>query len=142
MAVLNLGEKFVEATGEQFPTAPDGVYEARIVAVKDTVSGPNSKHPGTPMWIVEFAIEDAEHENIRVSSFMQLPGMEGSEWMEEKDINRCVNALKRLWDACGMTSEDGDIDSDDLINEQLRIDVELEDNNGKPRNSIRDWLAM
>lgn len=151
MSVLNMNsevaEKFEESKGELFPSAPAGTYDARVVGVKDHASGENSKHPGTPMWKITYAIESGdENDGIRVDSYQSLPGGDGADWMDEGEVTRRVNELKRLWMACGLEiPADGALDSDELVNAQLQVvlgEEEFPPNSGSMKNNVKDVLAI
>lgn len=145
MAVLQTTEKFDESTGEIFPHAPKGVYEARITGVKDVVTGDNSKHPGSPMWIIDACLLDPDQETVRVSWFQTLPEGDGTEWMDDAEKTKRWNEIKRLWNAVGLDGSGGQIDSDDLINCELRLDLGVEEypkDSGKMKNSVKDILAI
>ena len=147
MAVITTNEQFDESEGEafKFPYAPKGVHEARIVGVTDKASGPNSKQPGTPMWMIEAALTDPAQETVRVTWFQQVPVGEGSEWMDEAKQTRLWNEIKRLWNACGLDGEGGQIDSDDLLNADLRLDLNVEEfpkESGNMKNGVKDVLPL
>lgn len=151
MSVLSMNqeqtEKFETSDGELFPSAPAGTYDARIVGVKDHSSGENSKHPGTPMWKIDYALETGdENDGIRVSSYQTLPAGEGTEWMTEAEVTRRINELKRLWMATGLEiPADGDLDSDELVNCQLQVvlgEEEFPPESGQMKNNVKDVLAI
>lgn len=147
MAIITTTAEFEESEGKafEFPYAPKGVYEARITGVTDKTSGDNSKHPGTPMWMIEAAITDPEYETVRVTWFQQVPAGEGSEWMTDEDKVRRWNEIKRLWNAAGLDGNDGQIDSDDLLNMDIRVDLGVEEypkDSGTMKNTVKDVLSI
>jgi hypothetical protein len=151
MSVLNMNpeqaQALEESKGELFPSAPAGIYDARIVGVKDHASGENSKHPGTPMWKITYALETGdENDGIRVDSYQTMPAGEGTDWMDASEVTRRINELKRLWMACGLEiPADGSLDSDDLVNSQLQVSLGQEEfpkDSGKMKNNVKDVLAI
>lgn len=149
MSVLTMNQEQTQALedskGELFPSAPAGTYDVRVVGVKDHKSGENSKHPGTPMWKITYALETGdEHDGIRVDSYQTLPAGEGTEWMDASEVTRRINELKRLWMACGLEVS-GELDSDELVNCQLQAvlgEEEFPKDSGKMKNNVRDVLAI
>lgn len=148
MAILGMNEEmaeqYEEQTGEKsFPVADAGIHEVRVTGVKEMETGPNSKNPGTPMWCVDFVItEEGENKDIKVSNFYQIPGQQGSAWMDEKTVKRQLNDIKQLWMACDVEVVDGNLDTDDLLHASCRLDVTVDPNGGRPRNNVRDVLPV
>jgi hypothetical protein len=147
MAIINTEAQFDESEGKafEFPYAPKGVYEARITAATDKASSANSKNPGTPMWMIEAALTDPEQETVRVTWFQQVPAGEGSEWMDDAQKTKLWNEIKRLWNACGLDGDGGQIDSDDLLNMDIRLDLGVEEypkDSGTMKNTVKDVLSI
>lgn len=146
MAVIDMGQQFVESDGEvAFPVAEAGIYEARIIGVEDHMSGNKSQHPGTPMWKVTFQITEGNHEGMKLRNYMTLPFGDGTDWMSDDDRSMRIDELKRLWMATGAPSEGGQIESDDLIHLSCRIDVgqrKDENDDKKIYNDVNDILPI
>ena len=147
MAIINTTTEFDESEGKafEFPHAQKGVYEAIITEVTDVVSGSNSDHQGTPMWKIEAALLDPAQETVRATWFQRVPSGEGSEWMDAELQKKLWNEIKRLWNAVGLDGDSGQIDSDDLLNLELRLDLSVEEypkDSGQMKNGVKDVLAI
>ena len=145
--IMDMGQEFEDANGELFPVAESGIYDARIVSVNEHFSGDRSKHPGSPNWKIVFSIEGGDADGIRVTTWQPLPFGDGTEWMEDQDRKKRINEIKRLWMATGAPSENGAVESDDLVDLQCRIDVlkkpmDENDPEGKQTNDLRDVLSL
>lgn len=146
MAILSMGAQFEESDGEvKFPVAEPGVYEARIVGVVDHGTGNKSKHPGTPMWKITFQLDEGEHKGMKINNYQMLPYGDGTEWMEDSERERHIDEIKRLWMATGAPSNGGEVDSDDLLHMQCRIEVGKRADDNDPEkffNDVNDILSI
>ena len=128
--------------GIVFKNIPVGQYQARVVKVEDKVSGPNSKHPDTPMVAISFRILD-EDEAIDGTTLFQYMMLPYADWMNDEDNRKQLASMSRMYTALGLALEDDEYDTDDWIGEECVLVVnerEYPKGSGTMVNNIADIL--
>lgn len=136
MGVINIAG-LKEASGEVFPTIPAGSYKARITKVEETVTGKDSKNPGSPMLKFTVKLIDAEAQNQQLFMNILLPCQNADAEKNEMSKNR----VKRLVIACGLTADD-QFDTGDFMGAEFLAVVALTEKDGVKRNEIKDQLPI
>jgi hypothetical protein len=138
MALLHV-EGLAESDGVVFKTIPAAKYPMRIVGVEDTVSGPKSKVPGSPMLKVKAKVEEGNTgEGTTMYMNIMLPTQEMDFDIKQKAIDR----IKRLLIACGITESVNEFDTADLMGKSFQGVVSLKTEAGISSNNIVDQLPM
>ena len=138
MALLHV-EGLAESDGVVFKTIPAGKYPMRISGVEETVSGPNSKHPGSPMLKIKAKVEEGNTgEGTTLFLNIMLPTPEMDFDIKQKSIDR----IKRLLVACGITEALNEFDTADLMGKSFQAVLSLKTEAGVSTNNIVDQLPM
>lgn len=138
MALLHV-EGLAESDGVVFKTIPANKYPMRIVGVEDTVSGPKSKNPGSPMLKIKAKVEEG-NEGAGTTLFMNimLPTPEMDFDIKQKAVDR----IKRLLIACGITDAVNEVDTADLMGKSFQGVISLKTEAGVSTNNIVDQLPL
>lgn len=132
MVIPGLGKN----DGVVFRAVPAGIYEAKVQGVEIKPASTSSKHPGKPILFVAFKLQGDEGLGNIVRGIYMIPHDE----MESGEIDKNTAKLKRLWMACGLDSESDDIETDDLLHADLKVQVSVEQYEGKDVNRVTDTL--
>lgn len=123
-----------EDSGNPFPTIPAGIYEARVTEVSVEETSPRSKYPGHPMLKMKYTVAPgSEHEGHSVMDWQVLPHEEMDS--EQFRINR--SKVKALCLAAGVDIEEDGFDTDDMLDAEVKILVDVETNDGQKRNTVK-----
>lgn len=136
MALLHV-EGLADSDGVVFKTVPAGTYPTRIIGVEDTVTGPKSKIPGTPMLKIKCKIEEGSEGagNILFLNII-IPSQD-----QDPDVRqKCVDRIKRLLIACGITDSVNEFDTADLQGQSFNAVISLKTEGGVSTNNIVDQL--
>ena len=126
-----------DANGEVFPTVPAGSYKARITNVEEKVSGSASKNPGSPM--IKFTVKLVDDAAQGQTLFMNV--MLPTEHMDEDQKNMSINRIKRVAIACAVPVTD-EFDTSDLMGQEFKAVVSLQEKDGVKKNDIKDQLPL
>lgn len=133
MSYINLNLDTVkEATA-----APKGEYELQITAATATESGPNSKHPGTPMIKFTLAFTDPEINSGAFSHFMVFPYEGQTEY-----LNLTMLGIKRFLVHFNIPFSNEGLDTENIAFEAIgkvancNVDVTEPNDNGDIYNKL------
>ena len=116
--------------------APKGQYEVTITGAEETVTGENSKHPGSPMIKVFIAFTDLELNAANMTHYISLP-FEGDE-----NANFKLLMLKRFLHLFKL-AKGGEVNLESTIQEmpgaiaQVEVDLTEPNDNGDVYNRLR-----
>ena len=127
-----------ENDGVVFKVAPAGIYEARITASELGTTSDKSKHPGKPQLVITAKVQDEQYSQVQVKGYYSIPHGD----MDAEEVRMNTAKLKRLWIACGLDASDNNIDTDDLLHCNLKVQVGVEKYNGQDVNRLGDVLPM
>ena len=124
-----------ESDGVVFKTVPTGKYVCRIegIELKDT------KKDNKPM--LEFS--------ARICPGQEFSGESQKFWIvlpnekDKPDANeKHVAALKRVALACGLSVDEDDLNTDDLMGKELILSIREKEEDGEKRNDVKDYLPV
>jgi hypothetical protein len=128
-----------ESDGQVFPTIPASQYPVRCANVEQRVSGPTSKHPGSPYLNLTLKVTgDSEHKGVTLWFMINLPNDE----MEESEVQRAVASMRHAMDAFQLPVDSEDIDTQDFIGAEALAIVQEKTEDGIKKNNVRDLLPL
>ena len=131
---INMNDKEVKeaAGGGDFEPLPDGQYEVSCQATELTVTGPDSKTPGTPMikWTFD-VINNPDYAGRRLWSYTVINP-------DAEDNFSLANHLEALVLTVG---KDGSFESDDVLGRNCIANVTQSMFNNKITNNVKSLIA-
>lgn len=112
---------------QETTTAPIGRYNLVVTGCDDTVTGPNSNRPGSPIFKVTLGFQDnPEYQNILM--FLSLPNEED----EPRSSQFKMLQLRRFLEVFGVPYDSAGIDTEKMAMDIIGRSANLEVNLGKP----------
>lgn len=143
MSKINIAG-LAESSSEIFEARPEGQYEGVISGVELTATGPDSKHPGSPMLKVSVKlVKTEEYPSQTINNYYVLPN---DEYMDAEEMGRRTREQKRLCVATGITIADDGYDPEEMLDQPVIAVVIQEQGKdqyaGKVFNRIADLLPV
>lgn len=128
-----------DSDGEVFPWVVAGQYLSRITACKPDKTSDASKTPGAPCFKLTAKVCQGEENEGHAFNWTRLCPTED---MTEDDYKKRVNEWKRLFIAADVAGEleSDQVDTDDLIGQELIIITSVKTWKGKKGNNVDDVL--
>lgn len=118
--------------------APEGRYELQITACKEAKTGPNSKRPGSPQFLVSLGFVDQPN-TPNITHFVSLPNEDD----EPSAMNFKMLLLRRFLTLFNVPYDTAGIDTEkmamDMVGATAQVDVTLSEpnDNGDVFNGIK-----
>lgn len=130
--------------GEIFKTRAAGQYPAKIAGSEMVETGPDSKHPGSPM--LKLTIKLPEYEGMEACQLFHNIILPNEDYMDAEQMRKKTAEIKRLTMAVGLGGTD-DFDTDELLGLDFLAVIGEETQKegpyaGKKQNRIIDFLSL
>lgn len=129
-----------ESDGVVFPSLPAGQYDCRVTKVEERMTSPQAeKYPQHPYLNFSAIVKEGQEGEGQKLFFMVM----SPEGMDGEDKRKSIAKMKHLLDACQMdVPEDGNIESQDFVSQELRLVVIQSNRGGQAGNEVTDFLPI